>query len=160
MSQANPLWRAPRIHASYSNWDHGGPLDRSQISATARPAAFPKLAILPGKPCGTDGVHRLFHGAHRHLPSSVCLGGAVAPATPRTAFPGDGTFHARVVHAADAGSVSMGPGAAICATRSRCHLRKRLRRHDPEYGNAGSAYCAAITLAESLCGATSGLHPT
>ena len=35
---------------------------------------------------------------------------------------------------------SVGPGATICAARSRCHLRNRLRRHDPRYENGGSAY--------------------
>ena len=43
--------------------------------------------------------------------------------------------------------VSLGPGATIRAARSRCHLRKRLRRHDPRYGNGGSAYRTAIPLA-------------
>src|SRR5207244_10739846 len=33
--------------------------------------------------------------------------------------------HAGVDHAADAGSVSLGPRAAICAARSRRHLRDR-----------------------------------
>ena len=33
-------------------------------------------------------------------------------------------------------------------------------RHDPKYGNGGSAYCAAIPLAKSLCGTAGGLDPT
>jgi hypothetical protein len=40
------------------------------------------------------------------------------------------------------------------------HLRKRLRRHDPSYGNGGSAYCTTIPLAKSLCGTTGGLYPS
>ena len=50
--------------------------------------------------------------------------------------------------------------ATICAARSRCHLRNRLRRHDPRYGNGGSAYGTAIPLAESICGTTGGLYPS
>src|SRR5258708_15270997 len=78
---------------------------------------------------------------------------------PCGALRGDGTPHGGVDHAADSGSFSLGPSAEICAARSRCHLRKRLRRYDPRNGNGGSAYCAAIPLAKSLCGTTGGLHP-
>ena len=91
---------------------------------------------------------------------SVCLRRATARATPGGALRGDGTPHAGVDHTADAGSVSLGPGATICAARSRCHLRNRLRRHDPRYENGGSAYGTAIPLAKSICGTTGGLYPS
>src|SRR4029077_13242208 len=76
------------------------------------------------------------------------------------ALRGDRTPHAGVDHTADAGSVSLGRGATICAARSRCHLRNRLRRHDPRYGNGRSAYGTAIPLAKSICGTTGGLDPS
>jgi hypothetical protein len=44
----------------------------------------------------------------------------MSQANPGGALRGDGTPHAGVDHAADAGSVSLGPGATICAARSRC----------------------------------------
>ena len=57
-------------------------------------------------------------------------------------------------------SVSLGGGATICAARSRCHLWKRLCRHDPRYGDGGSPHRAAIPVAKSVFGTTRGLHPT
>ena len=109
--------------------------------------------ILPDESSGADRGHRFFHRADGDLSGPVRLRRASAGATPGVALRGDGTPHAGVDPAANAGSVSLGPGAAICAARSRCHLWKRLRRHGPRYGNGGSAYCAAIPMAKSLCGA-------
>src|SRR2546423_1175400 len=60
------------------------------------------------------------------------------PRTPRTSRRQEGRLNAaktrretRPIEAfvsgyENAGSISLGPGAAICAARSRCHLRKRL----------------------------------
>src|SRR5436853_4747471 len=73
----------------------------------------------------------------------------MAGATPG-ALRGDRTSYRGVDQAADAGSVALGPGAAICTARSRGHLRKKLRRPDPRYGPAGSAYCAALAKSECL----------
>jgi hypothetical protein len=46
------------------------------------------------------------------------------------------------------------------APRSKCHLRKGLRPPVPISGNGGSAYCAAIPLAKSVCRTLGELHPT
>jgi hypothetical protein len=160
ISQANPLWGAPRIH---------GELLKLGIAVAQSTVA--RYLPRPRKP--PSQTWRTF--LTNHLAQTAAIDFFIVPtATFRVLFVfvvlaherrrvvhfGDGTSHAGVDQAADAGSVSLGPSTAICAARSRCHLRKRLRRHDPKYGNAGSAYCAAIPLAKSVCGSTRGLHPT
>ena len=55
-------------------------------------------------------------------------------------------------------SVSLESGAEVCAARSRCDLRSRLRRHDERDGHGGSDERAAIALAKSVCGADRRFH--
>ena len=160
MSQANPLWGAPRIHGELMKLGIAVAQSTVAIFASVPQTAVPDLANLPDESSGADGSHRFFHRANGDLPGPVRLRRASVRAAQGAALRGDGTSHTGVDHAADAGSVPLGRDAAICAARSRCHLRKRLRRHDPGYGNGGSAYCTTIPLAKSFCGTTGGLYPS
>jgi hypothetical protein len=160
-SQANPLWGAPRIH---------GELLKLGIAVAQSTVA--RYLPRPRKP--PSQTWRTF--LTNHLTQAAAIDFFTVPtATFRVLFVfvvlsherrrvvhfgGDRTPHRGVDHAADAGSVSLEPGTAICAARSRCHLRKRLRGHDPRYGHGGSAYGAAIPLVKSLSRTVGGLHPT
>src|SRR6516164_5554922 len=136
--------RTPHSRRTAQIGDCGGAIHGGQIFASAPQTAFPDLANLPEESSVANRGHRFFHCADGDLPGPVRLRCASASATPGAALRGDGTSHAGVDHAADAGSVCVGRSTAVCATRSRCHLRNRLRCHDRSYGNGGSAYCPAI----------------
>ena len=71
--------------------------------------------LVPKESSGADRGHRFFHRADGDLPGPVRLRRASTRAAPGAALRGDGTSYAGVDHAADAGSVSLGPGVAICA---------------------------------------------
>jgi len=79
MSQANPLWGAPRIHGELLKLGicrgaiHGG-----QIFTAAPQTAFPDLANLSDESSGADRGHRFFHRADRDLPGPVRRRGALA----------------------------------------------------------------------------------
>jgi hypothetical protein len=74
MSQANPLWGAPRIHGELLKLGivvgaiHGG-----QIFASAPQTAFPDLANLPDESSGADRGHRFFHRADGDLSGPIRL---------------------------------------------------------------------------------------
>jgi putative transposase len=158
MSQANPLWGAPRIH---------GELLRLGI-AVAQSTVARHLSRSRKPPSQT---WRTF--LTNHLAQTAAIDFFTVPtATFRVLFVFVVLSHERrrVVHFGVTEHPTrewtmpqmreLGPGTPICAARSTCHLRNRLRGHDPRYGNQGSAYCTAIPLAKSLCGAVGGLHPT
>src|SRR5205807_711062 len=155
MQQSNPLWGAPRIHG-----------ELRKLGIAVAQSTVTRYLPRPRKP--PSQTWRTF--LTNHLAQTVAIDFFTVPtATFRVLFVLVILSHERrrVVHfaphrgldpAADAGSVSLGRGATIRAARSRRHLRKRLRRHDPRYGNGGSAHCAAIPLAKSLCGAADRFH--
>ena len=151
MRQANPLWGAPRIHGellklgiavAQSTVAKCLPRPRKPPSQTWRTFLTNQLAQTTAidfftVPTATFRVLFVFVALSHERRRVVHFGVTENP-------------HAGVDHAADAGSVSLGPRAAICAARSRRHLRKGLRRHDSRYRNGGSAHCAAIPLAKSV----------
>jgi len=124
MSQANPLWGAPRIH---------GELRKLGIAVAQSTVAgyLPR----PRKPPSQNWRTLLTN----HLAQTAAIDFfTVSTATFRVLFVfvvlshhrrrvllrGDRTPHARVDHTADAGGISLGSGATVCAARSRCYLRK------------------------------------
>ena len=53
----------------------------------------------------------------------------------------------------------MGPSTEISATRSRCDLWLRVRRHHERHGCAGSGNGTASALAKSIRRTAGGFHP-
>src|SRR5207244_1720048 len=126
MRQANPLWGAPRIHGellklgiavAQSTVAKCLPRPRKPPSQTWRTFLTNQLAQTTAidfftVPTATFRVLFVFVALSHERRRVVHFG--------VTEYP-----HAGVDHAADAGSVSLGPRAAICAARSRRHLRDR-----------------------------------
>jgi len=140
MRLANPLWDAPRIH---------GELLKLGI-AVAQPTVARYLPH-PRKPPSqtwqtflTSHLAQIvsidfFYRADGDLPDPVRFRRAIASATPGGALRGDGTPHAGVDPAADAGSVSVGRGAADV-----------LRDRDTIYGRDFAAMTRDMGMEEVL----------
>jgi putative transposase len=160
MSQANPLWGAPRIH---------GELLKLGIEVAQSTVA--KYLRRPRKP--PSQTWRTFLTNHMEQMASIDFF-VVPTATLRLLFVFVVLSHARrrVLHfqvtehpsqewtmQAAPGSVSLGPRVSISPTRSRCDLRRGLGNHDERYWNGRSDYRAAIPMAKSICGTTDRFHP-
>ena len=91
MSQANPLWGAPRIHGELLKL--GIEVAQSTVAKYPRRPGKPPpdVANLLDQSYGPDGLHRLLCGADGDLPGSVCVRCVIACAAPRAALPGDRT---------------------------------------------------------------------
>jgi hypothetical protein len=73
MSEANPLWGAPRIHGELLKL--GIEVAQSTVAKISSPPAeaiVPNLANLLDQSHGTDGLHRFFPGLPTR-PSDFCL---------------------------------------------------------------------------------------
>jgi putative transposase len=160
MSQANPLWSAPRIH---------GALLKLEIAVAQSTVA----RYLPGSRKPPFQIWRTF--LTNHLAQTATIDFFTVPtASFRVLFVfvvlaqerrrvlhfGVTEHHTEQWNMQQMREAFPWDEAPICAARSRCHLWKRIRRYDPKYGNQGSAYCATIPLAKSYCGTSGGLHPT
>jgi hypothetical protein len=157
-SQANPLWGAPRIHG-----------ELLKLGIAVAPSTVARYLPRPRKP--PSQTWRTF--LTNHLAQTAAIDFFTVPtATFRVLFVFlvlsherrrgvhfQVTEHPRVDHAADARSVSLGPGTEMLRDRDAIYGRDFFG-HDPRYGNGGSAYCAAVALAKSVRGTTRGHHPT
>ena len=121
ISQANPLWGAPRIHGELLKL--GIEVAQSTVANIfAAEATFPDVANLLDQSYGPDGLHRLLCGPDGDLPGSVCVRCVIACAAPRAALPVDRPPQPGVDNAAGARSVSLRPWVQISSARPRCHL--------------------------------------
>ena len=132
MSQANPLWGAPRIHGelrklgiavAQSTVARYLPRPRKPPSQTWRTFPTNHLAQTAAidfftVPTATFRILFVFVVLSHHRRRVLHFGVTEQP-------------HARVDHTADAGGVSLGAGATVCAARSRCDLRKSVRCRHP-----------------------------
>src|SRR6516165_3943960 len=72
------LGRPSHSRRTAQTWHRHRRDQREQVHGPPSESALADMANVPGKPSEVDGIHRLFHGAHRSVPGALRVPGSGA----------------------------------------------------------------------------------
>ena len=149
MSRENPLWGGPKIHGELLKL--GIEISESSVSKylVGRKGSPPlaNLENISAEPHKGHGFCRLLYGSHHSLPDPLCLPGPGTRTSSHRSLRGHCSSNGRVDGTATSRSISLGHSTPPFVTRSRSHLRARIRAASEGDGNRGSAVGSAVSLA-------------
>ena len=158
MTEANPLWGAPRIHGELGTL--GIAVSERTVSRLLgrrrRPPSQTWHTFLTNHVASLVSMD--FYRADAHWPRAVRARAPHPPPPPNRSPGGHRTSQRRVDGATDHRGLSERHRAAVAAAGSRCHLRGRIPPPCRRHGHHGGHHQSLKSLAKSVCGETDRIH--